>query len=431
MAELPYLVFADPQGRIYEHPFFRMAAFSGNRPVPLAPSDLIPMPEYSKLFYLPDCPAIGLDPETGRVRVIPETEVEGRKTPCLAVAAFPEPGLVRTHLPAADYRAKKYTLPMWGYTAVGFKRGRYRIAAFRVEDNPRWDPRNYDDRALIPAIQAYRKKQPLGPLVRHLLGCAVDNHCFAAKNLFLQRWEAPLPVSRRCNARCLGCLSLQKEGTCVASQQRLAFKPDPEEIVSVAVRHLELAPEAVVSFGQGCEGEPLTEARLIAASIREIRRRTGKGTINLNTNGSLPDRVRQLADSGLDSIRISLNSARPPFYRAYYRPRGYDFNAVVDSIQAARDRGLFTMINYLVFPGITDQQAEIMSLIQLIGKTGLDFLHLKNLNIDPDLYLRSLPASRSPAAGLRAAVDRLRETFPGLRLGYFNQPKGGQDIIRT
>jgi pyruvate-formate lyase-activating enzyme len=426
LRDLPHLLFADPQGRIFEHPYFRMAAFSGNRPAPLSASDLMPMPEFSKLFYLPDCPPIGLDPETGRYETVTEAEIDGARIPCQAVAAFPEPGLVRTHLPAADYRAKEYTLPMWGYTAVGFKRGRHRITAFRIENNPRWDPRHYDDRDLLPAVRAYQKKQPPGPLVRHLRSCALDNHCFAAKNLFLQRWEAPLPVSRRCNARCLGCLSLQQAGTCAVSQPRLSFQPDREEIVSVAVRHLENAPEAVVSFGQGCEGEPLTEARLIAASIREIRRRTARGTINLNTNGSLPDRVRLLADSGLDSIRISLNSARPAFYRAYYRPRGYAFQDVLASIRLARDRGLFTMINYLVFPGITDQRAEIRSLSDLVKKTGPDFLHLKNLNIDPDLYLRSLPASRSPAVGMRALVARLREAFPRLRLGYFNQPRGAK-----
>jgi hypothetical protein len=64
------------------------------------------------------------------------------------------------------------------------------------------------------------------------------------------------------------------------------FKPSQEEIVAISVKHLEEAPEAVISFGQGCEGEPLTEYQLIAASIREIRKRTDKGTINLNTNGS-------------------------------------------------------------------------------------------------------------------------------------------------
>ncbi len=416
------MLFADELGRIYEHPYFRMAGFFGRRPAPIAKGDLIPMPEFSKLFYLPGCAPLGLDPETGEYGVVSESLVDGKRVRCSAVAAFPEPGLVRSHLPAADYRHQEMTLPLWGYTAVGFKRGRYRIAAFRIESNFRWDPRNFDDRELMPAIRRYQKKQAGGPLLEHLIGCAVQNHCFAAKNLFLGRWEAPLPVSRRCNARCLGCLSRQEKESCTASHQRIDFKPDRDEIVSLAVRHLQQAPDAVVSFGQGCEGEPLTEFRLIADSIREIRRRTDRGTINLNTNGSLPERVRLLAQSGLDSIRISLNSARPSFYQAYYRPQGYTFQEVVHSLKTAVDQGLFTMVNYLVFPGITDQEAEVKAIQNLIRRTGLNFLHLKNLNIDPELYLSSMPVSRSPSRGHKNMVSVLKKEFPGLQLGYFNQP---------
>ena len=421
LRDLPQMLYADEQGRIYEHPYFRMAGFFGRRPAPIAKDDLIPMPEFSKLFYLPGCAPLGLDPETGKYGIVSEIIVAGERVRCSAVAAFPEPGLVRSHLPAADYRHQEMTLPLWGYTAVGFKRGRYRIAAFRIESNFRWDPRNFDDRELMPAIRRYQKKQTSGPLLEHLIGCAVQNHCFAAKNLFLGRWEAPLPVSRRCNARCLGCLSRQGKETCAASHQRIGFKPDREEIVSLAVRHLQQAPDAVVSFGQGCEGEPLTEYRLIADSIREIRRRTDRGTINLNTNGSLPERVRLLAQSGLDSIRISLNSARPSFYRAYYRPQGYTFREVVTSLKTAVDQGLFTMVNYLVFPGITDQEAEVKAIQKLIRRTGLNFLHLKNLNIDPELYLSNMPVSRSPSLGHKNMVTVLKREFPGLRLGYFNQ----------
>jgi pyruvate-formate lyase-activating enzyme len=420
--DLPQMLYADEQGRIFEHPYLRMAGFFGRRPAPIAKKDLIPMPEFSKLFYLPGCAPLGLDPETGKYGFVSEIIVGGERVRCSAVAAFPEPGLVRSHLPAADYRRQGATLPLWGYTAVGFKRGRYRIAAFRIESNFRWDPRNFDDRELMPAIRRYQKKQTPGPLLEHLIGCAVQNHCFAAKNLFLGRWEAPLPVSRRCNARCLGCLSRQGKETCTASHQRIGFRPDREEIISLAVRHLREAPDAVVSFGQGCEGEPLTEYRLIADSIREIRRRTDRGTINLNTNGSLPDRVRLLAESGLDSIRISLNSARPSFYQAYYRPQGYTFQEVVTSLKTAVDQGLFTMVNYLVFPGITDQEAEVKAIQKLIRRTGLNFLHLKNLNIDPELYLRHMPVSRSPSRGHKNMVTALRREFPGLRLGYFNQP---------
>ena len=188
------------------------------------------------------------------------------------------------------------------------------------------------------------------------------------------------------------------------------------------MEHLEQAPDAIISFGQGCEGEPLTEYKLIADSIKGIREQTQQGTINLNTNGSRPEQVRRIAESGLDSIRISLNSARPEFYRAYYRPRGYDFKDVVESITLSRDMSLYTMINYLVFPGISDQEAEIEALMDLIEQTGINFIHLKNLNIDPQYYLDKMPKTMSPRIGMRQAKTMLKEDFPDLELGYFNQP---------
>ena len=417
------MLYADEKGRIYDHPYFRMAAFSGRSPVPLALQDLAPLPEFSKLFFIPECPPVGVDPETGALRTVSEVEVDGTVTRCRAVAAFLEPGWVRTHLPAVEDTERSYTLPMWAYTAVGYGDGKYWAAGFRIERNHRWDPRNYDDRDLIPAIRAYREAEPDRPLVRHLIRCATENHCFAAKNLFLRRWEAPLPVSRSCNAACLGCLSMQPAGNCEASHERLSFTPSREEIVSLAVGHLSRAPEKpIVSFGQGCEGEPLTEYRLMAESIREIRQKTGRGTINLNTNGSWPERVRTVAESGLDSIRISLNSARPEVYAAYYRPRNYGFRDVERSILLAREMGLYTMINYLVFPGISDQEAEIAALIGLVRRTGVNFIHLKNLNIDPRQYIEKMPAGDSPAVGMKEMVRILEREFPGVRLGYFNQP---------
>jgi pyruvate-formate lyase-activating enzyme len=311
---------------------------------------------------------------------------------------------------------------MWAYTAVGFKEGQYWAAGFQIEYSRRWDPREYDDRTLLPAIERYQEKYGTGPLLGHLVRCAVDNHCFAAKNLFLGRWEAPLPVSRGCNADCLGCLSLETEGKWEASHCRIAFRPTQEEIVSLAVRHLEEAEEGIVSFGQGCEGEPLTEYELIAGSVREIRRQTGRGTINLNTNGSSPERVRRIAGSGLDSIRISINSAQPALYEAYYRPRDYGFDQVVESVMLSRRLGLYTMINYLVFPGITDQPEEVEALKGLIDKTGVNFIHYKNLNIDPEFYLEEMPRQKGEGVGMKRMAGILEETFPELQLGYFNQP---------
>ena len=419
---LPSMLYADGQGNIYDHPYYRMAGFSGREPAAVRNGELLPLPEFSKLFYLPNCLPVGLDPETGQYVVVPEAETKMGMSSCFAVAAFLEPGIVRTHLPAADYGGKDYNLPMWAYTAVGFRDDQYWAAGFVIEDNPRWDPRNYDDLDLVPAIERYRKKHVCGPLVEHLVQCATVNHCFAAKNLFLGRWEGPIPVSQACNASCLGCLSYQPEHLCEESHQRLSFRPSRDEIVDITVAHLERAPYGIMSFGQGCEGEPLTEYELIAESVKEIRKRTGTGTINLNTNGSWPDRVRHVAEAGLDSIRISLNSPREKFYRAYYQPKNYHFKDVVESIAVSREMGLYTMVNYLVFPGISDQEEEIEAMASLVKETGLDFLHLKNLCIDPVFYLDAMPEERSPVVGMKRMADMLRRACPDLELGYFNQP---------
>lgn len=418
---LPHMLYAHGDGRIFDHPHLRIVGFSGRVPMIPEEADLMPMPKYSKLFFIPDCPPIGLDPDTGECEVLSETEIDGVVTPCNAVAAFLEPGLVRTYLPAVHYDQKSFVLPTWAYAAVGFKKSRYWAAAFRIEYSERWDPKNYDDRKLVPAIQKYQRRHLSRPLVDHLINCATNHHCFAAKNLFFRRWEAPLPVSRACNASCLGCLSLQPDFSCEPAHHRISFTPSVDEIVEVAVGHLNQATRGIVSFGQGCEGEPLTEYRLIAEGIKEIRKRTERGTINLNTNGSSLERVREIAESGLDSIRISLNSACPDLYRAYYRPRNYEFQDVVDAIALSKELGLYTMVNYLVFPGVTDREEEVEALRRLIRGTGVNFLHLKNLNIDPQVYLEHMPTSNSPALGMRKMVEILSKEFPSLKLGYFNQ----------
>ncbi len=422
LERLPFMLYADAKGRIYDHPYLKMAGFSGSGLSPIESEDLIMMPSFSKLFYIPACPPMGLDPQTGRLTTVRRMRMGGRLVDCYAVASFLEPGFVRTHLPATDYRAKTFVLPSWAYGSVGFKEGAYWSAGFQVEYNERWDPRHYDDRELDSAISNFRKKTSAGPLVKHLTVCARENHCFAAKNLFLKRWEAPLPVSRKCNAACLGCLSLQPGASFEASHERICFTPKMDEIVTLAVSHLKGASKAIVSFGQGCEGEPLTEYELIRESIREIRRQTKKGTINLNTNGSFPDRIRKIAESGLDSIRISLNSARPDFYGAYYRPRGYGFDDVVESIALSRKMGLYTMLNYLVFPGISDQPEEMNALKALIHETGVNFLHLKNLCIDPAFYLEKMPLTGEFGMGIRKMAEQIERSFPKLTLGYFNQP---------
>jgi len=247
-------------------------------------------------------------------------------------------------------------------------------------------------------------------------------HCFAAKNIFVGRWEAPLPTSPSCNARCIGCLSLQ-EGECPASQDRIAFVPTPEEIAEAAVPHLMTAEDPIVSFGQGCEGEPLVQSKTLVKSVKLMRDATSRGVINLNTNGFSAERIRAMRDAGLDSIRISLNSCDQERYNQYYRPRGYKFEDVMESVRVSKKIGLFTSLNYLVFPGYTDREDEVGKLMKLVAKTKIDLIQMRNFSIDPALYLRSVTRPDGKAIGVRGLIRQLKAEFPKLKIGYFNLPK--------
>jgi molybdenum cofactor biosynthesis enzyme MoaA len=186
---------------------------------------------------------------------------------------------------------------------------------------------------------------------------------------------------------------------------------------------LETAEAAIVSFGQGCEGEPLTEAPLIEEAVRLTREGTSRGTIHLNTNGSLPRSLERVCKAGLNSVRISLNSVREDRYNAYCQPSGYRQKDAVESIHRAKQCGMFVHINLLVFPGISDQPGEIDGLLALIRDTHVDVIQLKNLNIDPDFYLNQMPDAETQGVGLRKMISDLSREFPRLRLGYFNIPK--------
>jgi molybdenum cofactor biosynthesis enzyme MoaA len=204
---------------------------------------------------------------------------------------------------------------------------------------------------------------------------------------------------------------------------RLRISPRASEIAELMVPHLQKAPLAIASFGQGCEGEPLTNPSLLEETIRLIRSRTRRGTIHLNTNAGKPALLARLAGAGLDSIRVSLNSARPKLYEAYHRPAGYGFRDVLKSIRAARDLGLFVSVNYFVFPGITDSSEEIEALIGLLKRHRADYIQMRNMNMDPDLYLKAMGRPRRPGVGVDRVMEEVHRAYPQIRFGYFNPPR--------
>ncbi len=421
-----YTVVATPDGEVLEHPELLMAGMNGTELRRPEEGELIPLPEGSRLFTLPGTPPLGIDRHSGEFVSRNRLPRRWGGDRVEAVCAFMTPAYMRLLLPAAAYARERQTLPLWAYTAVGWcaEDERFYVAAVKVDDNPQWQPHHFDDREVAPGVERYLARYPDNRLLRQLSRCALDYHCFAAKNLFLGRWEAPLPTSPTCNARCLGCISWQEEANecCPASQERLDFVPTVEELCQTAVPHLQQAENAIVSFGQGCEGDPIMQADTICAAVRQMRRETDRGTINFNSNASLPDKVEQLAAAGIDSIRVSLNSVREPFYTAYYRPRGYEFAAVLESLRRAKAAGLYVMLNYLVFPGISDQQAEIDALVEIVDGGAVDLIQLRNLCIDPLLYYNAMPPGEN-GIGMAAMLRQIKQRVPTIQFGYFNRTR--------
>ncbi len=407
----PYLVFADESGNIYDHPDLLMLVRRGRELAQPRPDELVPLPEGSDLYLLPGRHALGLDPESGTVEAMEER----------AVAAFVCPSYTLSATSAYLSGESAPKLPLFAYGAVGFAQDRFWVAATQVDKDRRQVFTNVAPERITKGAHDLLKRYPTNRLIQHLSRCALTFCCPAAKNLALGRYEGPLPTARTCNARCYGCISHQPEDSGFpASQNRIDFTPTPEEITEVMLLHAKRAKNPVLSFGQGCEGEPLTEAPLIATAIRDFRAAGGQGTVNINTNASLPDVIPGLAQAGLNSIRASLNSAREPIYNAYYRPHGYCFADVRRTIVAAKENGLFVSLNYLFAPGVNDVESELEALTELITATRVDYVQMRNLSLDPELYLNRVGEPQEPSMGLHNFMKRIKKACPWIHYGYFN-----------
>jgi pyruvate-formate lyase-activating enzyme len=426
---MPSLLFADDRGRVYDHPGLLAAVRTGDsvvgvdeRPVPLPPG--------AALAMLPGRRPVGIDPATRALVVVGEVKLGRRTIVPHAVGATLPPGFTRTFLPAAARPALATVtdapvLPQWAYTAAALEGGPV-VWALRTDRRRHWSPAAHSTPDLPRAV-ARTLAGSANPIYRQLARCALEWRCFTAQNTFYARDEGAIPSSASCNAACVGCLSEQEEGMPPASHERIAQPPSAEDMADVAVRHLRRARGHVMaSFGQGCEGEPLLRWREIERAIRLVRAGTARGSIHANTNGSLPDALGRLVDAGLDSVRISLNSASPDLYGAYYRPRGYALADVVRSIRIAKEKGAYVALNLLTFPGVTDREGEAERLCRLVAETDADQVQTRPLAIDPDVYMdvaRGRGAGGAPI-GIRALVGALRAARPGLVVGSFSRSRG-------
>ena len=412
----PYLLYSDGEGNLYEDLSLYACGRSGLYAYPVPDEDWIELPEGGNMYELPGRRGIGIDVRTGEMRICKKG---------WAVAGFIPPAHTGLYIASYVNEPDAPILPLFCYTAAGWHDDKFYVAAVRIEDDIRQESEGFDQGKVEHGVKELLDRFPNNRVVEHLANnCALTYECPAARNYFMGRWECPIPSSPACNSNCVGCISLQPdEEPIVSTQDRLTFKPTAEEIMEYTVAHLETAPFPIISFGQGCEGEPLLMWETIKEAIIQIRKFTQKGSININTNGSKPKSVEILRKAGLDSIRVSINSAQKKLYAPYYRPNNYEFEDVVESIRIMNELGGWTSINYFVFPGLTDSEEEYQALRKLIKETGLKMIQWRNFNIDPDWYLQKVKVEETEKTmGVKEFMRRIKEEFPDIKYGYFNPP---------
>jgi len=290
------------------------------------------------------------------------------------------------------------------------------VAAVRTDPLEWWQPSEFTGRDIQAAIATAAADLPQNRLVGHLSRCATDYNCYTAQNTFYRRWEGALPTSGPCNAMCVGCIS-EQWGEVESPQDRIGFRPTIDEVVELASWHLAGPRAEIVSFGQGCEGEPLMRPDLPEAVARIKAARPG-AFVNINTNGSRPKVIEGMIEAGLDGARVSVFSFNEDMFRAYYRPKDYSLAEVHATLAALRAGGKRIALNLLTFPGVTDDPGEMAALEAAIRLHGVDQVQTRTLNIDPLWLLRRLPRATS-GTGMDALIRRLGAVA---KVGNFTMP---------
>lgn len=412
MADIRAL-YADEDGNILDAPKgFQALARTGTDIIELSPDDLIPLPESADLMFLPDR--------------LPLAKYGDEIMPIMgnAVAAILPAGYTRLYMPAFKKEDDAQMLPLYGYTAVVVYKDELYVAAMYTDENDKWDPAHYNTRNLHKLVKRVQKDLPDNRLVEHLGTCSLTWHCCTAQNLFYRRWEAGIPSSPVCNANCFGCISLQPAECCPSPQSRIKFRPTPKEIAQIGIYHLETAPDAIISFGQGCEGEPSLAVDNIVPAIEKIRKKTDKGQININTNAGYTEGIKRIVDAGLDSMRVSIISAIPENYKAYYRG-SYELDNVKESIRYAHEHGVHISLNMLYFPGFNDSESEFKAWKEFLHENPVNMIQIRNLNIDPDAFAEIMPPF-TKAIGTKEFIRQLYEEFPDIVIGNFSHYQKGE-----
>jgi hypothetical protein len=231
------------------------------------------------------------------------------------------------------------------------------------------------------------------------------------------------------NYSAVGCLNQTYFAAALKVDQRLfdnfnilelnPLLESPSEMIEAGLQHLLHAPNALVNL------DISEEVNLDAVSnlIQSIRQQTFRGMIQINASAPDPRSIKKWCEAGLDSIRLTLNSAQGNYYNLFHEPQESRFDDIVESFKIARYFHRRAVLNYEIFPGLTDHPAEIDALIKLVRELKIETIQLHNLKIDPEWYMDELQLLNltRKQIGIQNWFTHLQKTFPAIQIGYYDR----------
>jgi cyclic pyranopterin phosphate synthase len=184
-----------------------------------------------------------------------------------------------------------------------------------------------------------------------------------------------ISVTDRCNLRCTYCMP--EEVVFMDRAELLTF----EEIAHFVGVAAPLGIDKVRLTG----GEPLMR-RGLERLVRMIAEVPGIRDIGLTTNGLLlADHARELYDTGLRRINVSLDTLDSRRFREVARRDGLD--KVLEGIAAAKQAGFAPIkVNAVVIRGVTDQ--DVVPLARYAREHGLEMRYIEYMPIGAEAWER-------------------------------------------
>ena len=185
-----------------------------------------------------------------------------------------------------------------------------------------------------------------------------------------------LIVTNKCNYHCIFC---HREGlNQVVNTSEEKLKPGDYGFLAKTARSIG------IKYYKLTGGEPLLR-RDIHEIVREIKPYADE--VSIVTNGSLlREKAKQLAESGVDRVNVSLHSLREDVYK-YLTGGVNELKAVLEGLKVSLDYGLRVKLDFVVMKSNINEIPEILKLAENYG-LDINLIELIPLGTPREVYIR-------------------------------------------